>query len=187
MSRQARDGTASRAPCRLFHAAAPSIRAPCGRKSSTRARSGARDTIKVGFDLAVVVDADPAQAPFGKGIGLGGQRLEVGTIEFFEQRATSDAEPSDRALLVEPAQQLGDCRIKIGQTVKTATAQRSNDQDRDLDPRLRGGRLLALSRGRRRRLAVKAVLDDLGVLLAHAFDRRTEGRTTTIGCRRNRG
>jgi len=26
----------------------------------------------MGFDLDVVVDADPTQAPFGKGIGLGG-------------------------------------------------------------------------------------------------------------------
>jgi hypothetical protein len=77
----------------------------------------------VSFDLDVVVDADPAQAPFGKGIGLGGQPLEVRPIEFFEKRATGDAEPADRALLVEPAQQLGDRGIELGQAVKTAMAQ----------------------------------------------------------------
>ena len=66
------------------------------------------DTIEVGFDLDVVVDADPAHAPVGKAIGLGGQRLEVGPVEFFEQGAARDAEPSERALLVELSQQLDD-------------------------------------------------------------------------------
>lgn len=47
-------------------------------------------------------------APFGKAIGLGGQPLEVGSIEFFEQGAAGDPEPSQRALVVELPQQLAD-------------------------------------------------------------------------------
>jgi hypothetical protein len=38
----------------------------------------------VRLDLDVVIDADPAQSPFGKSIGLAGQSLEVRPIEFLE-------------------------------------------------------------------------------------------------------
>src|ERR1700726_4846502 len=47
----------------------------------------------------VVTDAAPPQPPFGKGIGLAGQPLEVRPIEFLEQRAASDPETADRTLL----------------------------------------------------------------------------------------
>src|SRR5205085_10303136 len=35
-----------------------------------------RHAVEVRLDLDVVIDADPAQPPFGKGIGLAGQRLQ---------------------------------------------------------------------------------------------------------------
>src|SRR6516225_4761386 len=59
-----------------------------------------RDVVKVSVNLDVVIDADTPQAPFGKAIGLDGQRLEVGPIELFEQGAAGDAEPAQRTLLV---------------------------------------------------------------------------------------
>ena len=45
-----------------------------------------RDAVEVGLDLDVVVDADPAQPPFGEGIGLARQGLERRPVEFLEQR-----------------------------------------------------------------------------------------------------
>ena len=41
----------------------------------------------------MVIDADPANAPLGKAIGLRRQRLEVGPVELFEQRPAGDTEP----------------------------------------------------------------------------------------------
>jgi hypothetical protein len=38
------------------------------------------------FELDVVIDTDPANAPFGKAIGLPRQQVEVGPVELFEQR-----------------------------------------------------------------------------------------------------
>jgi hypothetical protein len=40
----------------------------------------------VSLDLDVIIEADPAQPPFGEGIGLAGQFLEMRPIEFLEQR-----------------------------------------------------------------------------------------------------
>src|SRR5438045_9703765 len=68
--------------------------------------------VEVRLDLDVVIAADPAQPPFGKGIGLAGQRLQMRPIEFLEQRAAGDAKAPDRPLLVELAQQLADCRVQ---------------------------------------------------------------------------
>jgi hypothetical protein len=58
------------------------------------------------FELDVVIDTDPANAPFGKAIGLPRQRVEVGPVELFEQRPAGDAEPPDQAFVVELPQQL---------------------------------------------------------------------------------
>jgi len=44
------------------------------------------------------LDTDPANAPFGKAIGLRRQRLEVEPVELFEQRAAGDTEAPDRAI-----------------------------------------------------------------------------------------
>jgi hypothetical protein len=87
------------------------------------AREAVWDTVKVSVDLDVVIDTDTAHAPFGKAIGLGGQLLEIGPIELFEQGAAGDPEPSERALVVELPQQLADRRIELGQTVKAAMPQ----------------------------------------------------------------
>jgi len=59
------------------------------------------DTVEVVRNLDVVVDAHSAHAPFGEGIGLGGQRLEVRPVELFEQCAAGHTKPAKRALLVE--------------------------------------------------------------------------------------
>ena len=65
------------------------------------ASEAVRDAVEVRLDLDMVVDADPAQPPFGEGVGFAGQFLEVRPVEFLEQRAAGDAEPPDRPLLVE--------------------------------------------------------------------------------------
>ena len=105
-------------------------------------REAVGHAVKMSVDLDMVIDADAAQAPLGKAIGLGGQALEVGSIEFFEQCAAGDPESSERALVVELPQQLADRCIELGQTVKAAMAQPAqqpalDDQDRgfDLGPR----------------------------------------------------
>ena len=87
------------------------------------ARKAVRDAVKMSVDLDMVIDADAAQAPFGKAIGLGGQLLEMGPIELFEQGAPGDPEPSERALVVELPQQLANRCIELGQTVKVPMAQ----------------------------------------------------------------
>src|SRR5207237_3509173 len=80
------------------------------------------DAIEVRLDLDVVIDADPAQPPFGKGIGLARQRLEMRPIEFLEQRTSGDAKTADRLLLVELVEQLADRRIEFGQAAEAAMA-----------------------------------------------------------------
>ena len=99
------------------------------------------DAIEVRLDLDVVIDADAAQPPFGKRIGLAGQRLEMRPIEFLEQRAACDAEAADRSHLVELVQQFADRRVEFGQAVEAAMAQPAeqptlDDQHRHLDFRL---------------------------------------------------
>ena len=93
------------------------------------------------FELDVVVDTNPADAPFGKAIGLRRQRVEVGPVELFEQRPAGDTEPPDQAFVVELPQQLTDRRVEFGQTVEAAVAQAAeqpslDDQHRDFDFRL---------------------------------------------------
>jgi hypothetical protein len=87
------------------------------------ARKAVQDTIKVSVDLDVVIDADAAHTPFGKAIRLDRQPLEVGPVEFFEQGAAGDAEPADRAFVIELSQQLDDRRIELGQAGEAAMAQ----------------------------------------------------------------
>jgi hypothetical protein len=59
-----------------------------------------RNAVEMTFELDMVVDADPAEAPLGKAIGLSRQRVEVGPIELLEQRPAGDTEPPDRAFVV---------------------------------------------------------------------------------------
>ena len=67
-----------------------------------------RDAIEMALELDMVIDADPANAPFGKAIGLRRQRLEVRPVELFERRPAGDTEPPDRAFVVELPQQLAE-------------------------------------------------------------------------------
>ena len=99
------------------------------------------DAVEMALELDMVIDADPANAPFGKAIGLRRQRVEVGLVELFEQRPAGDTEAADRAFVVELPQQLADRGIEFGQTVEATVAQSAekpslNDQHRDLDLRL---------------------------------------------------
>src|SRR5215471_17419418 len=63
-----------------------------------------RDAVKVAFELDMVVDADPTQAPLGKAIGLCRRRGEVRAIQLFEEDLPGDTEPPDRALIIELAE-----------------------------------------------------------------------------------
>jgi hypothetical protein len=66
---------------------------------------------------AMVINADPANAPLGKAIGLRRQRVEVRPIELFEERPAGDTEAPDRAFVIELPEQLADRRIEFSQTV----------------------------------------------------------------------
>jgi len=92
------------------------------------------DAVEVVLDLDMVVDADPTNAPFGKAIGLRGQRLEAGPVELFEQRPASNTETTDQAFIVELPQQLTDRRIELGQAVKAAMAQAAEQPPLALEP-----------------------------------------------------
>jgi hypothetical protein len=50
------------------------------------------------------------------------QGLEQRPIEFFEELPAGNAEPADRALLVEPLEQLADRRVQLGKAVEPAIA-----------------------------------------------------------------
>src|SRR5438876_3526996 len=81
------------------------------------------DAVEMALELDMVIDADPANAPFGKAIGLRRQRVEVGPVELFEQRPAGGTEAADRAFVVELPQQLADRGIEFGQTVEATVAQ----------------------------------------------------------------
>ena len=105
------------------------------------ARKAVWHAVEMTFELDVVVDTNPADAPFGKTIGLRRQRVEVGPVELFEQRPAGDTEPPDQAFVVELPLQLTDRRVEFGQTVEAAVAQAAeqpslDDQHRDFDFRL---------------------------------------------------
>src|SRR5215470_13536024 len=74
--------------------------------AAPRLRYGQSDKgpVEVTFELDMVVNADPTEAPLGKAIGLGRQCIEVGPVQLFEQPPAGDAEPADPALVIELAQ-----------------------------------------------------------------------------------
>jgi hypothetical protein len=55
---------------------------------------------RVQSESDMVVDADLAQAPLGKAIGLCRQRVEVGPIQLFEEHPPGDTEPADRVAVM---------------------------------------------------------------------------------------
>ena len=84
---------------------------------------------------------DLPHPPFGKGIGLGRQGVEVRPVELFEQGAAGDAEAADQVLLIELPQHFADRRVELGQAVEAAVAQAPEQppldyQHRGLDLRL---------------------------------------------------
>jgi hypothetical protein len=66
------------------------------RTSTSRRGEAVGNAVEVSLDQDVVIDADAAQPPFGKGVGLARQLLEVRPIEFLEEGSAGDAEPTDR-------------------------------------------------------------------------------------------
>src|ERR1700738_2181012 len=115
------------------------------------ARKAVRHAVEMAFELDVVIDTNPADAPFGKAIGLPRQRVEVGPVELFEERPAGDAEPPDRAFVVELPQQLTDRRVELGQTVEATRPSSHRSMISTATS------TFALSRGRRglaRRIAV---------------------------------
>ncbi len=90
------------------------------------------------LDIDVIIDANPAHAPFGEDVRLDRQRHEGGPVEFFEELSARAAEATDRPLLVEPFEQIADRRVQLGQAVEPLMAQpRQNpsldDENRRLD------------------------------------------------------
>ena len=109
------------------------------------AREAVGHAVEVALDIDVIVDADTAHAPFGEDVGLGRQGLERRPIELFEQLPTREAEPADRPLLVEPLEQLADCRVQLCEAVEPAITQPTeeptlDDQHASFDLGLVGGR-----------------------------------------------
>ena len=97
-----------------------------------------RHAVIMPVDIDVIIDADTAGAPFGEHVGLGRQGLERRPVELFEQLAPRHAEPPDRALVVEPRQQLGDGLVQLAQAVELPIAQAAenpalHDQHADFD------------------------------------------------------
>src|SRR5690348_5005805 len=87
--------------------------------------------VEMTFELDVVIDTNPADAPFSKAIGLRRQRVEVGPVELFEERPAGDTEPPDPAFVVELPQQLTDRGVEFGQTVEATVAQAAEQPSLD--------------------------------------------------------
>ena len=144
------DGRRSARPWRI-----PRRCAPVRRTSTALASKAIGHAVVVPVDIDVIIDADPAGAPFGEHIGLDRQGLEPRPVEFFEQVAPRHAEPPDRALIVEPDQQVADRLVQLGQAVEPPVAQPSPVIQRSMIST--PASTLALSRGRRGRAGRMAV------------------------------
>jgi hypothetical protein len=119
------------------------------------ADQGVRHRTEEALDLDVIVEADARQTPLGIDIFGGRQPTQQRTLDHLEQLAPADAEATHRAL-VHSRQHLSDRRVAFGEREEGEVAQTAEDiglgkPHPGLDPRLREGRLLALSRGLRGR------------------------------------
>ena len=120
-----------------------------------------RHRVVVAVDIDVVIETDPAQSPLGINVGLAWQPIERRPIEFLEQTPPADAKASHRPL-VQIDDQPGDRGIELAQREEALVSQPGQDpaldhQNAGFDPRLREGRLLALSRSFRGRAGTMAV------------------------------
>ncbi len=91
------------------------------------AREAVGDAVEVASDIDVIVDADPAQAPFGKHVRLDRQRLERWSVELFQELPAGAPETADRPLLVEPQKQFADCRVQFGEAMEHTIAQTADE------------------------------------------------------------
>lgn len=76
------------------------------------------------FDLDVVIQPGTPDTSFGKDIALDRQGPQSRTIKLFEQLTTGNANPAQDSLVVEVAEQFGDRRIDLGQTVEDPSSSR---------------------------------------------------------------
>ena len=82
------------------------------------AREAIGHAVIMAIDVDVIIDADPASAPFGEHIGLDRQRLQHGAVEFYEELAPCHAEAPDRPLIVDADQQPTDRFVQCRQAVE---------------------------------------------------------------------
>ena len=107
-------------------------------------RKTVRHAVIMPLDIDVIIDADPADAPFGEHVRLHRQRFERRPVQLFEQLAPGHAEPADRQLVIYPDQQCADRRVQLLQAVETPVAQTAenpalHDQHRSFDLRFIAG------------------------------------------------
>ncbi len=76
----------------------------------------------VAVDIDVIIDADPADAPFREHVGFDRQTLEHRLVELFEELPPRHAEPADRPFIVDPDQQRTDRGVQLGQAVEALVA-----------------------------------------------------------------
>lgn len=110
-----------------------------------------RRGVVVLLDLDVIVEPEPALLPLGVDVGLCRQCFERRLLQLLEQRLAARAQvPRDAG--IEGCDLDGDGRIQLGEREELPLPEPGDDPARghlhaDLDPGLRRGRLLALSRG----------------------------------------
>ena len=71
----------------------------------------------------VIVDPDPAGAPFGKEVGVDRQGLQGRPVQLLVQLPAGDAEPADRPFLVQTDEQLADRVVHLGEAVEPPVPQ----------------------------------------------------------------
>lgn len=73
--------------------------------------------VKMIFGFDMIIDSDARTAPLRQDIGLRRQRLEQRCIQFLEQGASRAAELTHDPFVVETAQQIGNGRVDLIQTI----------------------------------------------------------------------
>src|SRR5271166_3982457 len=102
------------------------------------------DGVIVGVDIDVIVDANPAHAPFAVFVWLARQRLERRPIDLLKQLAAGYAEPPKALLVIELRHKFADRGVDVGETGEGPSPQPAeqpalDDQHRLLDLRLVAG------------------------------------------------
>src|SRR6202041_2688363 len=99
------------------------------------------DRIIVGVNVDVIVDADPAHAPFAVFVRLVRQRLERRAIDLLEELAAGDAEPAKALLVIELGHKLAERGVDVSEAGERPAPEPAeqpslDDQDGLLDFRL---------------------------------------------------